>query len=338
MARYYLLTGYLIKASHKGNNISLPSMPRKSAEKIYRKQGIPVPPKPKNYSLLKISSNLEIKVVYTDLNYGHLLIRASSRREAYSIAFAIIGYFGNFVGWPSEYVRLGYFLPEFNRMPNPSWTRSDLLRALREVDYRANELSIPELTTGTHVDEQVLQYMASFVKCIYRDPDLLEALNHLTESRYHFFGFMTGSYYHFHYSRERPSMPKWEQEKRYLENRYRYETAFITCFKGIERFFRVNDFKKGEIPSLFKNINYQDVSLDTEYVRYHEIFSGKPKKISYGELLKRFLIIRNVAAAHGNRTPPKDFMVTEDNIFEIQLFLQELISNAVNSLMTKNES
>jgi hypothetical protein len=31
-------------------------------------------------------------------------------------------------------------------------------------------------------------------------------------------------------------------------------------------------------------------------------------------------------------------MVTEDNIFEIQLFLQELISNAVNSLMTKNES
>jgi hypothetical protein len=147
MARYYLLTGYLIKASHKGNNISLPSMPRKSAEKIYRKQGIPVPPKPKNYSLLKISSNLEIKVVYTDLNYGHLLIRASSRREAYSIAFAIIGYFGNFVGWPSEYVRLGYFLPEFNRMPNPSWTRSDLLRALREVDYRANELSIPELTT-----------------------------------------------------------------------------------------------------------------------------------------------------------------------------------------------
>ena len=38
--------------------------------------------------------------------------------------------------------------------------------------------------------------------------------------------------------------------------------------------------------------------------------------------------MRNIVAAHGNIRPPKDFWISEDNVFEIQVFLSELILKA----------
>jgi hypothetical protein len=41
------------------------------------------------------------------------------------------------------------------------------------------------------------------------------------------------------------------------------------------------------------------------------------------------LDLRNIVAAHGNRNPPECAKLIEDNVFEIQLFLQELLSKAI---------
>ena len=101
--------------------------------------------------------------------------------------------------------------------------------------------------------------------------------------------------------------------------------------KGIERHFRVNQIKKATISQLFNNIKYDDVTFDTPYRRLFEIFSGLPQNTSYGELISHFLRIRNAVAAHGNRQPPKDLIVSEDSILEIQEFLWELIWKALKS-------
>ena len=138
-----------------------------------------------------------------------------------------------------------------------------------------------------------------------------------------------------HYRADRSAMSRSQLGKIYLENCHRFETAFVAAFKGIERYFRVNQIKEDRIERLFRNIKYDGVTFGSTTRRIFEIFSGFPKKTSYGELIAHFLRIRNAVAAHGNREPPKELVVSEDSILEIQSFLQELIWKALESHANK---
>jgi hypothetical protein len=151
----------------------------------------------------------------------------------------------------------------------------------------------------------------------------------MLESRFLFCGFMVGSYYGCHYVNDRRAVPGWEIEKRYFESRYRYETAFIAAFKGIERLFGVNQIKKSNLETVLETRRTFGIAPETRYTRYHEIFSGHEKHLTYSDLLAHFLDLRNIVAAHGNRNPPECAKLIEDNVFEIQLFLQELLSKAI---------
>ncbi len=261
-----------------------------------------------------------------------MLIKSNSRREAYSLANAIRGIIGIFYGYMPDSDPYRYFLEELHKIPNASWKESDFVNSLAGVEIRDSAYLGLKLEDGWVLFGHISEEMAGFVKTIYNDSDLLDAMNYLLESNFLFEGTMASSYYHCHYRHDRKEMPKWKLEKSYFEKRLRYELAFLAAFKGIERYFKVNGFRKSEIPSLFCRITYKNVSFSTVYTRYHEIFSGCSKKVRYGELLAHFLLMRNVVAAHGNRKPPKTFLISADNIFEIQLFLRELISKAIISM------
>jgi len=330
MGTYYLLLGYLIPVytSHGGSIHLRPEIPERDKRQYYENMNMPLP---KNYTLLK-EGRLELKVVYYNVDEGQLLIKAPSRREAYSVANAIRGFLSNVEGlFPDD--RGGtYFLQELTKVPQPNWSTEDVIKSLKaNLTYPHDVFLEEELTKGYVVDRDTLINLVKFLPSLIRDTDLRESLGHLLESRFLVCGFMTGSYYTCHYRADRSAMSRGELEKIYLENCHRFETAFIAAFKGVERYFRVNQIKEDRIDRLFRNIKYDGVTFNSTYKRHFEIFAELPENTSYGELISHLLKIRNAVAAHGNKQPPKDLIVSEDSILEIQEFLAELISKALIS-------
>jgi hypothetical protein len=334
MRTYYLLLGYLIPVyTSCGGEIHLnPDVPEHEKREYYETMTVSLP---RNYALLKVRC-LELKVVYYNVDEGRLLIKAPSRREAYSVANAIRGFLGNVEGLFPDDRSFTYYLQELTKIPQPSWSKEDVIKSLKaNLTYPLDMFLEEELTKGYVVDRDTLINLVKFLPFVIRDTDLRESLDHLLESRFLVCGFMTSSYYTCHYRADRSAMSRGELEKLYLENRHRYETAFVAAFKGIERYFRVNQIKEDRVDRLFGNIKYDGVTVNSTYKRHFEIFTGLPENTSYGELISHFLRIRNAVAAHGNRQPPKDLIVSEDSILEIQEFLSELISKALISYTSK---
>ena len=330
MRTYYLLLGYLIPVyTSYGGEIHLePDVPEREKREYYETMSVSLP---RNYTLLKMR-RLELEVVYYNVDEGRLLIKAPSRREAYSVANAIRGFLGNVEGLFPDDRSFTYFLQELTKVPQPNWSTKDVIKSLKaNLTYPHDVFLEDELTRGYVVGRDTLINLVKFLPFVIRDTDLRESLDHLLESRFLVCGFMTGSYYTCHYRADRSAMSRGELEKLYLENRHRYEAAFVAAFKGIERYFRVNQIKEDRIDRLFKNIKYDGVTFNSTYKRHFETFAGLPENMSYGELISHFLRIRNAVAAHGNRQPPKDLIVSEDSILEIQEFLSELISKALIS-------
>jgi hypothetical protein len=100
----------------------------------------------------------------------------------------------------------------------------------------------------------------------------------------------------------------------------------------------LNQIRKNNIDTILSKKSDLGIAPDTEYTRYHEIFSGHTKRVRYRELICHFLDLRNIVAAHGNRNPPERAKLIEDNVFEIQLFLMELLSKAIYSNETNTTS
>lgn len=67
-----------------------------------------------------------------------------------------------------------------------------------------------------------------------RNPNIAEVLLHLVQSHYSISGSMTGSYYYLHYRWDKRFQNKHLREKKYFENRTRYDLAFVSAFRSIE--------------------------------------------------------------------------------------------------------
>lgn len=79
-------------------------------------------------------------------------------------------------------------------------------------------------------------------------------------------------------------------------------------------------------------LGYQEIRPQTRYRRAYEAFSGYSKYVSFSDLISHFLEIRNAVAAHTNPSLPPRFLISQDSIFEIQLFLEELSSKPLGSI------
>jgi len=162
-------------------------------------------------------------------------------------------------------------------------------------------------------------------------------MTHLNQSLALFFGFMASSYYSSHYMHERKMLSHWDLKKHYFEQRARFEVAFLAAFKAIERFLQDNDLRKGTVSRALTRLRYKDIKPDTKYVRWFEIYSGYPRRSTYCEMIKHFLEMRNVVAAHGNRNPPRRFFISQDNLYEIQAFVAEMFCKAIDAVVGQTE-
>ncbi len=333
MAKYYLVRGFRVPFFHNNESFGCQfSASNKSKLNNYKKQRI-IPPS--NYTLIKITPRIEVKIVYCNVDVGFFLLKAPSRREAYFLANAIRGFYGIFYGWLPPSDEDTYFLYEIGKIPQSSWLERDLLDSLWPHYYATDIFVKTSLSSIVVIDNQSLDGLSEFLENIYCHDFIVESMNHLMESRRIYWGHMTPSYYHFHYRRDRPLKKKWEIEKEYLEMRYKYESSFVASFKGIESLLDKNGFKKREIRKLLKWFDCPKISYDEYYLRRHEIFLGLKKKIKYGELIEHFLKIRNVVAAHNNKRPPREFNLSQDNVIEIQLFLQNILTLKLNWLIDR---
>jgi hypothetical protein len=341
MNRYYLLMDYTVPVftDYGNGNVSMTGPLQGSAEdkrEFYREH--PHTPCPKTRCILDFEPGIRLYVAYHDVDVGQFVIRSRSRKMAYELATLLRALFSLFYGWQLDDRTGHYFLQEMKRLPQPSWDEQRMLAELQELNYGIFDDFVHKLRRGYHVMHDAYDKVPSFINRTWGNRDIVEALDHALESRFLFFGFMVGSYYTCHYARDRELVPRWEMEKRYFENRYRYETAFVAAFKGIERFFGVNQIRKNNIDTILSKKSDLGIAPDTEYTRYHEIFSGHTKRVRYRELICHFLDLRNIVAAHGNRNPPERAKLIEDNVFEIQLFLMELLSKAIYSNETNTTS
>jgi len=291
---------------------------------------------PQNYTFLKLSKTDEVRVVYFDYDFGNFLIKTNSRISAYNIANIIYGFHCLYRSWVPNPDSSIYALQEINRIPKYDWTIKNVIGALDEKIHSWNgDPESCEMKSGFEVSNFTHDNLKIFLSFFYKDIDAREVLDYLLKSIQICGGVPNASYYQFNYILDRKSESRAVLNKRYFEHRITYETSFITAFKGIERFFKVAQIKKSRINNIFRNITCEDVLPNTIYTRYFEIFSGYKKQIKYKDLIEHFLELRNSVAAHGNLKDPKRKIIIEDNIIEIQFFLQELLEKAFSPYENK---
>jgi hypothetical protein len=218
----------------------------------------------------------------------------------------------------------GFSLLELNHVPNSSWDDNRLRSELRAADRLLTDLSQVYLNSGMGLDMHRLQVLLTYLPQMLTDHRVSGAMRELTFSRTLFYGFMVGSFYSSHYVEERRALCKRDLEKRYFEYQEKHDLAFLSAFRALERFLDVGQIKKKNIVSLLDALPYPAIRSTTRYRRFHEIFSGAARWATYSAMLEHFLDIRNVAAAHANPNPPRPLIVSEDSIYEIQHFIQEL--------------
>ena len=162
-----------------------------------------------------------------------------------------------------------------------------------------------------------------------RNPNIADALVHLEQSHYIVSGFMTGSYYCAHYRWDRRFENKYLREKKYFENRTRYDLAFVSAFRSVESILGKSQVRKHEIKASLTNLDsqYGTHFSSTKWVSHHEVFSGMRKFRSYEEVISHFLDLRNAVAAHANPKPP--FILNEDQLFEIQNLAESMIADLI---------
>ena len=333
MAIYYLVADYLVPVylEHEGTMALTDCKPDERRE-YYRERGLNLP---KNYTIARLASNTSVRVVFFDIDHGLFLIAAPNQPTAYRVLRALDGFFYLTIGDAPCSDRSLPKLSELKRMPNSNWTRDKLVEELRERSSEIGPTSVYDLYSGRVVPQHEMRLLGPSIEAICPNIHLVEALCHLGHSRYLFYGYMVGSYYHCHYKHERTALSHRQMQKKYLENRERYELSFVAAFKGIERLLKVGQIRKNDIDVNLRELGTPDILPETKYRRWHETFSGHNKYISYSDLVKHYLDIRNAVAAHANPSPPDRFLISEDSLIEIQLFLLELCSKVLGDIKPK---
>jgi hypothetical protein len=140
---------------------------------------------------------------------------------------------------------------------------------------------------------------------------------------------MTSSYYHFYYRWDRRFEKKYLREKKYFENRTRYDLAFVSAFRSIESTLGKPQVKNHEIKLCLNNLDsqYGTHFSTSKWVSYHEVFSRTKKFRSCEEVITHFLKLRNAVAAHANPKPP--FVLNGEQLFEIQKLVESMIAGLI---------
>ncbi len=330
MATYYLVADYLIPVYIENEgSLGLTNCKPDERRAYFVKRGLKLP---KNYTIARLTQKTSVRVVFFEINHGLFLIEATNQPTAYRVLTALDGFFYLTKGDVPSLDRSIPKLNELKRMPNSNWTQDKLIEELRDRNIEINPTDVYGFHSGWVVQQYYMRLLGPGIEAIYPNVHLLEALSHLGHSRYLFYGYMVGSYYHCNYKHERNELSRHQMQKKYFENRERYELSFVSAFKGIERILKVGQIRRHEIGDRLTGLGIPDIQPETMYRRWHETFSGYKKNISYSDIIRHFLDIRNAVAAHANPSPPDRFLISEDSLMEVQLFLSELCNSVLGDI------
>lgn len=301
---------------------------RKRMARRYKEVGVALPPLGEKV-FLRVPRSGRVSVFVHGAYEAFVLIVANSQRRGYLLANAFRAAATCFQGLPPGNNYDAYLL-ELASAPTPDQSCRDLARLIgqRHGGDRAPDTSLEiAIGSGTRLDHVQIRSACDVAREAITRPVILDALLHLEYSRTLVWGFMAGSFYESHYSRDRREASRYELERTYLENRFRYDSAFVAAFRGIECVLSKPHFKKGRIPELLSKADqrYGGAFASQQHRSWHEVFSTKKKWWSYADLIAYYLDLRNAVSAHGNPSPPH--IVMEDQVFEIQYLLQSMLAD-----------
>jgi len=330
--RYFVLNGLLPSPTEKGPYVgTLPSDSRRQRARLYKKVGQILPPQGEQVFFNDRTVG-RLSVFVFDLDRSLFLIKATSQPKAYSIANcfrAVLGiYTGNF-----SIDHIFEFLVELDRHPHPEMNYQELVATYKppqkDSGYVDEDILRMELGSGSVIAHDQVKWCCDFMRKAIRNPNIADALVHLEQSHYIVSGFMTGSYYYAHYRWDRRFENKYLREKKYFENRTRYDLAFVSAFRSIESTLGKTQIKKHEIQTSLSDLDsqYGTHFATTKWVSHHEVFSRMKKFRPYKEVITHFLDLRNAVAAHANPKPP--FILNEDQLFEIQKLADSMIADLI---------
>jgi len=335
--RYFLVNGYSPSThaphitDHGYSNVSFGwtgNPTRQQMARRYRDTGVDVPALGERVFLRAPRYGRLSVFVHGDYD-AFILIVARSQRKAYLLGTAFRAAATCFIGQTPGNNYDAYLL-ELASSPTPDLTRRDLARSIAHLQdaERDPEIGLQmAIGTGTGLDHIQIADACRIAREAITRPIILDALLHLEYSRTLIWGFMVGSFYESHYRRDRQEFTRYQLERTYLENRFRYDSAFVSAFRGIECVLNQPHFKKADIERLLSAADRQHGTAFTtrRHRSWHEVFSSKKKWWRYSDLLAYYLKLRNAVSAHGNPSPPH--IVMEDQVFEIQYLLQSMIAD-----------
>lgn len=261
-----------------------------------------------------------------------ILITSRSQERAYLLASPLRAFATIFLGSSPDDDSPYEYLVELTHKPQPTQTRTEIARLYRPIWF--DDTSDPQslgaaLGSGTFLARDQLKLACRFVDGVHLRSMLRLCLLHLERSHHLYAGYMSDSYYYFHYRHERAALSPYAQRKGYLEERTRYDLAFLSAFRAIEAFLDTTMLRKRDIAELLRQTDIRDGTsfLSGRWRSRHEVFTSGRKWWSFSELIGHYLDIRNAVAAHANPKPP--FRLNVDQVREIQELVADMLYAAV---------
>jgi len=273
-----------------------------------------------------------ISIFTYDVYRTFLLIVSRSQRKAYLLGNSLKGILSTIFG--NEPVEKYYrYLLELSKKPSPDVTPLDiafLIRPLPEEDRYENVSLANDILGGSGLSHLELQKACNILDKAIDSPNVLYAIQLLDFSYSQVCGFMVGSYYQAHYQHDRREASRYDMDKRYLESRIAYDTAFLSAFRGVEAVLQKPHFKKKDVKKLLATTDsiYGTDFSTAKYRTFYEVFSSRRKIWSYKDIIIHYLKLRNSVAAHGDVVPPD--IIMEDQVFEIQLLLKSMFMDILD--------
>jgi hypothetical protein len=290
------------------------------------------------HCFLRIAGVGRVSIFVYDVFDAILIIAAPSQEKAYSLAMPFRAFTTIYHGNPPD-DSSDESLIELVAKPSPTQTITDIARLYRQIwETRVDpDLLVPVLRSGPVLFLDQVRQACDFVRAVLPSKRLTLCLLHLERSHLLFYGFMTSSFYHYHYSRDRRAETKYVRCKKYLEGRTRYDLAFLSCFRAIEALLGTANLKQSEIARRVTDLDrmFETSFASKRWRSYHEVFSSNRKWWRFPELIAQYLTIRNAVAAHGNLKQP--FYLGEDQVLEIQRLVEHMLYHAALKLKAKGD-
>jgi hypothetical protein len=330
--KYFILCGLLPEVGPAGHRISFGGhIPSGRADRLRFWSDWPATgplPQEGERLVVRCSSLGRMSVFVHDVFSAHFLVVARSQENAYRIAAPFRAFATVYLGWAMEEAEIEY-LVELSRKPDPEdSTESMALSHVGSGGYEPDDALVAQhLETGWVLATEQIAAASSFLDSVLQSDRHVLALRYLERSHYLLSGFMSSSYYHFHYSRDRVSQTPYWRRKMYLERSSVYDLSFLSAFRALEALLGCGARSlegRQILPGLLSLDHEFGTNLATEiWESFHHVFTARRRLWSYGELIQQFLDTRNAVAAHANPSPP--FPLYEDQVFELQRLVASML-------------